>query len=113
LGYLVTIIIVVVAGSILVAVAYVRHEIRPTPLPGRVFGRRAPRVMAGDECVCGGTVGRSGRVSKRFGELLGCTACKRLWTMDGRRVIRRRRPSYAAPGIPGSPEAPRAPGSDD
>jgi hypothetical protein len=113
LGYLVTIIIVVVAGSVLVAVAYVRHEIRPTPLPARVFGRRrATRVMPGDECACGGTIGRSGRVSKRFGELLGCTACKRLWTMDGRRVIRRRRPSYAAPGTPGTPEGPGA-RSDD
>jgi hypothetical protein len=113
LGYLVTIIIVVVAGSIVVAVAYVRHENRPTPLPARVFRRRATRALPGDECACGGTIGRSGRVSKRFGELLGCTACKRLWTMDGRRVIRRRRPSYAGPPTPGTPEAPGPPGSDD
>jgi hypothetical protein len=103
LGYLVTIIIVVVVGSIIVAVVYVSHEVRPTPLPSRVFGRRAARVMPGDECACGGTIGRSGRTSKRFGELLGCTACKRLWTMDGRRIIRRRRPGYAGPGAPGSP----------
>lgn len=111
MGYLVTIIIVVVAGSIIVAAAYIRHEVRPTPMPARVFGRRTARAMPGDECVCGGTIGRSGRVSKRFGELLGCTACKRLWTMDGRRVIRRRRPGYAAPGAPGTPKAPESPGT--
>ena len=111
MGYLVTIIIVVVAGSVLVAAAYIRHEVRPTPLPARMFGRRATRAMPGDECACGGTIGRSGRVSKRFGELLGCTACKRLWTMDGRRVIRRRRPSYAAPGTPGATETPGTTGT--
>jgi hypothetical protein len=103
LGYLVTIIIVVVVGSIIAAVVYVSHEIRPTPLPSRVFWRRGgQRVMPGDNCACGGTIGKSGKTSKRFGELLGCTACKRLWTMDGRRIIRRRRPSYSAPGAPGS-----------
>ena len=75
MGYLVTIIIVVVVGSIIVAAVYVSHEIRPTPLPSRVFARRAARVMPGDECVCGGTIGRSSRTSTRFGELLGCTAC--------------------------------------
>ena len=102
MGYLVTIIIVVVAGSIITAAAYISHEVRPTPLPARVFGRRPARVMPGDGCACGGTIGRSGRISKRFGELLGCTACQRWWTMDGRRIIRRRRPSYAAPGAPGN-----------
>ena len=99
MGYLVTIVVVVVAGSILAAVKYVSHELRPAPRPRRLASRRAARrVSAGDNCACGGTIGRSGKISKRFGELLGCTACQRLWTLDGRRV-RRRRPVYAqAPG---------------
>jgi hypothetical protein len=99
-GYLVAIVIVVVVGSVLVAAKFVSHELHPEPMPSRVFGRRAARrATPGDDCVCGGTIGRTGRVSKRFGELLGCTACRRLWTMDGRRVIiRRRRPAGAASG---------------
>jgi len=98
-GYLVTIVIVVVVGSVLVAVKFVSHELHPEPMPSRVFGRRAARrATPGETCVCGGTVGRAGRVSKRFGELLGCTACRRLWTMDGRRVIVRRRPAGSASG---------------
>ena len=99
-GYLVTIIIVVVAVSVLVAVKFVSHELHPAPIPSRVFGRRAARrATPGETCVCGGTIGRTGRVSRRFGELLGCTACQRLWTMDGRRIIiRRRRPAGAASG---------------
>ena len=104
LGYLVTAIIVVVAGSIILAIRFVSHELRPEPRRSPMLGRSraARRVGAGDGCVCGGTIGRSGRISKRFGELLGCTACNRLWTMDGRR-IRRRRPRYAgqAPGSAG------------
>jgi hypothetical protein len=104
-GYLVTIVIVVVVGSVLVAAKFVSHELHPEPMPSRVFGRRtARRATPGDDCACGGTIGRTGRVSKRFGELLGCTACRRLWTMDGRRIIiRRRRPASAASGEgPGS-----------
>jgi hypothetical protein len=97
-GYLVTIIIVVVVGTVLVAAKFVSHELHPEPMPSRVFRRRAARrVTPGDDCVCGGTIGRTGRTSKRFGELLGCTACPRRWTMDGRRIIiRRRRPAGAA-----------------
>jgi hypothetical protein len=96
LGYLVTVVIVVVVGSILLAVRFVRNELRPEPRRSPLLGRRggALAVAAGDVCVCGGTVGRSGRTSKRFGDLLGCTACNRAWTMDGRRV-RRRRAGYA------------------
>ena len=111
MGYLVTIIIVVVAVSVLVAVKFVSHELHPAPIPSRVFGRRAARrATPGETCVCGGTIGRTGRVSRRFGELLGCTACQRLWTMDGRRIIiRRRRPAGAASGDgrnqPGGPSA--------
>ena len=100
MGYLVTIIIVVVVGTVLVAAKFISHELHPEPMPSRVFRHRAARrVTPGDDCVCGGTIGRTGRISRRFGELLGCTACQRLWTMDGRRiVIRRRRPTGAASG---------------
>jgi hypothetical protein len=98
LGYLVTIVIVVVVGSILLAVRFVSHELRPAPRRAPLLGRRGKRLVGpGDNCVCGGTIGRSGRTSKRFGDLLGCTACNRSWTMDGRR-IRRRRPGYAGQG---------------
>ena len=93
LGYLIATIVVVAGGSIILAVRYVRYQLRPVPRPSRTFGRRAPRPVApGDDCACGGTIGRSGRTSPRFGELLGCTACNRLWTADGRRI--RRRPNY-------------------
>jgi hypothetical protein len=101
-GYLVTIVIVVVVGSVLVAAKFVSHELHPTPLPSRVLGRRAPRRVApGDDCACGGTIGRSAKTSRRFGELLGCTACRRLWTMDGRRIIIRRRPAGAGRHVTG------------
>lgn len=94
MGLLVTIVIVVVAGSVLAAVTFVRHELRPAPRRGRRVSRRTTRrVTAGDGCSCGGTIGVSGKISKKFGELLGCTACQRLWTLDGRR-LRRRRPAY-------------------
>jgi hypothetical protein len=101
MGYLVTIVIVVVVGSILVAVKFVSHELRPAEpaKPRRLVQRRAARrVTEGDSCACGGMIGRSSKISKRFGALLGCTACRRLWTLDGRR-LRRRQPAYAqAPG---------------
>ena len=96
MGYLVTVVIAVVVVSVLVAVRFVSHELRPAPRRSPLLGRRgALAVAAGDACVCGGTIGRSGRTSKRFGDLLGCTACNRAWTTDGRR-LRRRRPGYAS-----------------
>ena len=99
MGYLIATIIVVVGGSIILAVRYVHYQLRPVPRPSRIFGRRAPRTVApGDDCACGGTIGRSGRASPRFGEVLGCTACNRLWTGDGRRIIRRRRNYSRQPG---------------
>jgi hypothetical protein len=94
MGYVVAIIVVVIIGSVALASWYLSRELRPVPLPSRLSRGRVLRVATGDECVCGGTIGKSGKVSKRFGELLGCTACARLWTLDGRRVKRRRR-SYA------------------
>lgn len=100
MGYLVATVIVVVVGSILFAIRFVSHELRPTPRPSRLPSRRSSRrVVSGDGCACGGTIGKSSKVSRRFGELLGCTACERLWTLDGRR-LRRSRPAYVtqAPG---------------
>lgn len=104
---LAAIVIAVVALLILAAVFYVQHELRgpatrPVPVLARAAMRRARgarriRVAPGDDCVCGGTIGRTGRVSRRFGELLGCTACKRSWTADGRRIIRRRSPRQDQP----------------
>jgi hypothetical protein len=96
-GYLAGIVIVVVGGLIILAVAFVQHELHPAPRPSPVLvrrmrgARRVRTVAPGDGCVCGGTVGRTGRTSERVGDLLGCTGCKRSWTMDGRRIIRRRR----------------------
>jgi hypothetical protein len=97
MGYLVTIVIVVVVVSALVGTAFVSHELHHESIP-LVFRRRAARrATPGATCVCGGTIGRTGRTSRRFGDLLGCTACRRLWTMDGRRIIiQRRRPARAA-----------------
>jgi len=97
---LAAVVIVVVAGIILAAAFYVQHELRspatrPVPVFARAAMRRARRVQRvrvepGDDCVCGGTIGRTGRIYGRFGELLGCTGCRRSWTADGRRIIRRR-----------------------
>jgi len=87
LGYLVTVVIVVVVGSILLAVRFVTHELRPEPRRSPLLGRGG--AIPGDACVCGGRIGRSGQRSQRFGDLLGCTACNRSWTMDGRRLRRR------------------------
>jgi len=101
MGTLAAVVIVVVTGIIVAAALYVRHELRgpatrPVPVLARAARERAratrrARVAPGDDCVCGGTIGRTGRISRRFGELLGCTGCRRSWTADGRRIIRRRR----------------------
>jgi hypothetical protein len=98
LGYLAATVIVVVVGLAAAGFMVVRHENRPIPRPApmgvRRMVRRAPRAAAGDSCVCGGTVGKTGKTSARWGDLLGCTGCDRSWTMDGRRILRRiRRPS--------------------
>jgi hypothetical protein len=105
MGYFAGTVIAVVGGLIILAVAYVQHELRPDSRPLPVFARkkrRVRRVAPGDSCVCGGTIGKTGRTSARFGELLGCTGCKRSWTMDGRRIIRRR------PGSPRQAQRPAA-----
>jgi hypothetical protein len=103
----IAVVIVVVACLILGAVLYVQHELRgpetrPVPVFARAAMRRArearqARAIPGDDCVCGGTIGRTGRISTRFGELLGCTGCRRSWTEDGRRIVRRRGPRQDQP----------------
>lgn len=105
MGYLATAVIVAVAVMIGIGVMYVRHESRADPAAVRRAARRHRSVQAGELCVCGGTVGRTGRTSPKFGELLGCTGCDRTWTMDGRRVLRRviRRPAGRRPAA-GSPD---------
>jgi hypothetical protein len=94
LGYIISSAVAIVVIAAGLAALYVRHELRPPPGPARTVVRRVVsrprRVASGDLCVCGGTIGDSGRSSRRFGELLGCTGCARLWTVDGRRIIRRR-----------------------
>jgi hypothetical protein len=93
LGYLAGIVILVAGAAVVLGVTYVRHETRPmarqSPVLARKVMRRRQRVAAGDLCTCGGTIGKTGRISRRFGELLGCTGCNRSWTMDGRKIIRR------------------------
>jgi hypothetical protein len=78
------------AGMIMVA----RHESRLVPRPSMMAARQVLRksrrlVVAGDQCLCGGVLGPSGRVSAKFGPLMGCTGCDRTWTMSGRRIVRR------------------------
>lgn len=95
MGYLATIVIVAVAGISAAGYMFVRHETRPVSrsVVRKVVGI-APRASEGDPCVCGGTLGRTGKTSPRWGDLLGCTGCDRSWTMDGRRILRRvRRPA--------------------
>lgn len=85
---------VITAVLVVLAVFFVRSETRPTSRPSRVLtwrsGPDAQSVAAGDPCSCGGTIGKSGKISPRFGDLLGCSDCTRSWTMDGRRILRRR-----------------------
>jgi len=100
MGTLAAVVIIVVAVLILAGGLYVRHELRgPATRPVPVFARaamqrargtRRVRVAPGADCVCGGTIGITGRISARFGELLGCTGCRRSWTEDGRQIIGRR-----------------------
>ncbi|HEY7013481.1 MAG TPA: hypothetical protein VH480_12030 [Streptosporangiaceae bacterium] len=106
MGFLAAIIILVAGGAVVLGVTYVRHETRPvarqSPVMARRVMRRRARVAAGDLCQCGGTIGKTGRISGRFGELLGCTGCNRSWTMDGRKIIRRT--AAARRSTPGSIE---------
>jgi hypothetical protein len=94
LSYVITAVFVVIAAVAVVAAIFVRIDNRPTARPTRVLLWRTwsepQRVEPGDPCVCGGTVGKAGKTSARFGDLLDCTDCSRAWTMDGRKILRRR-----------------------
>ncbi|HEY7143111.1 MAG TPA: hypothetical protein VH637_02620 [Streptosporangiaceae bacterium] len=60
---------------------YVRHELRPDLTRSRVLTRRVQAAGPGDRCRCGGTIARTLDSS---GDLLGCSGCNRMWTLDGR-----------------------------
>jgi hypothetical protein len=91
--YVVGIIIIAVGGSIVFGVFHISHEnsrgARPSLQSARLVVRRA-RMASGDMCVCGGQLGDSAVVSPRYGALQSCSGCDRFWTLDGRRVVRRR-----------------------
>ncbi len=93
--YLVTILVVVVAGAGGLGLWVVHEENKPGDRPMMTIMRRGRRVvrkvMAGDPCPCGaGTLEETGMVSPRLGAILGCPICQRRWAMDGRRVAARR-----------------------
>jgi hypothetical protein len=96
LAILVTVLIVVVGGVAAFGYWIVHEENspgeRPVPTIMRRRGKIIRKTMPGDPCSCGGTLEESGIVSPRFGELLRCGDCRRRWTIDGRRVMARRRP---------------------
>jgi hypothetical protein len=102
LAILVTVLIVVVGGAAGLGYWLVHEENRPGDRPVPIIMRRGRKVvrktMVGDSCACGGTLEESGVVSARFGELLRCNRCRRRWTVDGRRVLARRRPRRSRPG---------------
>ncbi|HEY5359940.1 MAG TPA: hypothetical protein VIJ82_20020 [Streptosporangiaceae bacterium] len=90
--YLVIGLIVVVGGAIVLGALLVRHENSPGTRPSLTAARRVirqSRTVTGDLCVCGGTLQPTGEISERFGGLLGCSSCRRRWTEDGRKVVRR------------------------
>jgi hypothetical protein len=98
MAYFVTAVFVLIGGVALGLILLARHESRLVPRPSLISARRIARrprvVTAGDQCVCGGVLGPSGRDSEKFGPLLGCTGCSRTWTMSGRRFVRRSRPLH-------------------
>lgn len=102
MAYLVIVMILVIGGAIVLGALHVRHESSPGSRPSLVAARRTvrqARMASGDLCVCGGTLQASGEVSDKFGDLLGCSDCRRSWTEDGRHVVRRRRIRRPRPGI--------------
>jgi hypothetical protein len=88
-GYALTAVVILAIAFTAAGAMHVRSELRSVPRPSRVVVRRVvrrlPRVMPGDLCRCGGTVGRT---SGAGGDFLGCTGCSRSWTADGRRIAR-------------------------
>jgi hypothetical protein len=93
--YIITAAIVLMVGAAFLIAAVARHEAKLVPRTSlmaarRAVGRSRRLVVAGDQCACGGILGPSGRVSEKYGPLLGCTGCSRAWTQAGQRVLRRR-----------------------
>jgi hypothetical protein len=86
-GYALTAVIILAIAFTAAGAMHVRAELRSVPRPSRVMVRRVvrrmPRVIPGDLCLCGGTVGRT---SSEAGDFLGCTGCSRSWTTEGRRI---------------------------
>lgn len=103
--YVVIVLIVVVGGAILLGAQHVMRENSPGTRPSLIAARRVVRQsrgVGGELCVCGGTLQATDEVSERYGALLGCTGCRRAWTADGSKVVRRprsRRPGSPRPGI--------------
>ena len=99
--YAVVIALLVIALIAAGLIKYARMETRAQPRPSLAAAlsviRRSRLVVPGASvpCSCGGILGPSGTVSPRYGPLLACTACARIWTSDGRRIVLRRQ---AAPG---------------
>jgi hypothetical protein len=94
MGYIITAMVVVVAGSSAFLFAFAKHESALVPRPSMRAARRTLRrsrllVVSGDQCDCGGVLGLSGKVSDNFGPTLGCTGCDQSWTADGRRILSR------------------------
>ena len=94
--YVVTAIFLVIGLVTLGLLLHVREETKHEPRPSLLAASRmmtrsrlAVLSVASGECPCGGILGPSGTVSPRYGQLLACTGCRRYWTSDGRRVIRR------------------------
>jgi hypothetical protein len=93
--YVVTAIFVLIGLVAFGLIAHARRETRFEPRSTlasarQVLGRsRLVVSVASGECPCGGMLGPSGTVSRRYGQLFGCTSCGSRWTGDGRRVIRR------------------------
>jgi hypothetical protein len=105
--YVVTIVVVVVAGMGGLGLWIVHEENRPGERPIPTIMRRGRRVvrkvMAGDPCACGGVITDTGVASPRLGEIMGCDGCGRRWSVDGRRVGLRRGP-LSARGAGRSPD---------
>jgi hypothetical protein len=83
-GYAVFAVILFAVGFCAWGALYVRHELRPDITRSRVVVSRRQGPGVGDTCGCGGTIAATLDSS---GDLLGCTGCDRMWTLDGR-VIR-------------------------
>ena len=86
-GYVLSVAFIVLVICVVAGAMHVRHETRIAERPPRpAMRRRVARPAApADRCRCGGTVRI---VSDPSGDLLGCTGCRRKWTMGGHRITR-------------------------